>query len=80
MEELWEVRCYDGTEEKWKSDVRLSDQDMRVLLQHLLCRNLDHHEIIESMAGTRGLLVIREENRALHTVDGLLQYTARKKQ
>ena len=78
MEELWTVRCFEGTEEKWTEDVRLSNQDMRTLLQLLLCRKLTYHEIIASVEGRRDLLAVRQDDNGMHTVDGLLHYTARK--
>ena len=78
MEEMWKVTCSEGTEDKWTKDVRLSDQDMRALLQMLLCQKLGHHEIIESVVGNRDLLEIRQDDGSLYTVEGLLQYTARR--
>ncbi len=76
MEELWKVSCFEGTEEKWTEDVRLSSQDMRMLLQLLLCQKLEHHEIMDSVAGKRDLLEVRQDDKGMSTVDGLLHYTA----
>lgn len=80
MEELWEVSCFEGTEEEWTEEVRLSDQGMYRLLELLLCQKLDHHEIMDSVVGGRGLLAINEDDKGMSTVDGLLHYTAQKKQ
>ena len=67
-------------EEKWSEEVRLSNQDMRTLLQMLLCQNLAHHEIIAAVTGERGhLLEIRQEGNGMYTAAStLLHYTARK--
>lgn len=80
MEELWRVSCEDGAEEKWARDVCLSGQDMIMLLRLLFCRKLEHHEIIDSVAGKRDLLEVRlSENGTLWTPQGgLLHYTARR--
>ena len=82
MEDLWEVSCFEGTEEKWTRDVRLSNQEMRTLLQLLLCRKLAHNEIIDSVVGKRDLLEVGlDENGGLWTPQGgLLHYTAQIKQ
>ena len=76
MEELWTVRCFDGATEQWTQDVNLSSQNMRMLLQMLLCRNLEHHEIIDSVMERRDLLDIRQDEQGMYTGEGLLHYTA----
>lgn len=80
MEELWEI-CAEG-EEKWTEEVRLSDPDMRTLLQMLLCRTLAPHEIIAAVTGQRDhLLEVRQEGGDMYTASSnLMHYTARKKQ
>lgn len=78
MEEMWQVRCSEGTIEKWTEKVFLSDEDMRALLQMLLCRNLEPHEIIAAVERRRELLEVRESEDTLYTVEGLLQYEATK--
>ena len=80
MEELWKISCREGLEEKWTSRVRLSEQDMIGLLRLLLCQNLEHHEIIDSVVGKRDLLAVRpQEGRSMFTtVDGLLHYASEK--
>lgn len=76
----WKVTCLDGGNEKWTKEVQLSEQDMRTLLQMLLCRKLSRHEIIGAMAGNLGhLLEVRSEGGNMHTAAStLLHYTARK--
>lgn len=76
----WQVTCFDGANQKWTKNVRLSEQEMRTLLQMLLCRKLSRHEVIEAVAGDRGhLLEVGSENGNLHTAGGnLYHYTARK--
>ena len=78
MEELWKV-CCEG-EEEWTEEVRLSDPDMRTLLQMLLCRTLEPNEIIAAVTGQRDhLLEIRQEGDGLYTASpNLMRYTARK--
>lgn len=78
MEEMWEIRCSEGTTEKWTEKVFLSAEDVRILLQMLLCRNLEPHEIIAAVERKRELLEVREEKDFLYTVEGLLQYEAKK--
>ena len=76
MEKLWQIRCFEGLEEKWTKRIRLSDQDMIGLLRLLLCQNLEHYEIIESVLGQRDLLEVRQEGCRMSTLDGLLRYVA----
>ena len=78
MEELWKVSCFEGAEEQWTETVRLSNQDMCMLLRLLLCRKLAHHEIIDSVVGNRDLLEVRPlETGGLWTPQGgSLHYTA----
>ena len=80
MEELWTVRCFEGTGERWEEDVRLSEQDMVGLLRLLLCQNLAHHEIIAAVTGDRAdLLEVRQEGNRMYTAaNNLLHYTAQK--
>ena len=78
MEDMWQVRCSEGTTEKWTEKVFLCAEDVRVLLQMLLCRNLDSHEIIATVERRRELLEVRESKGTLYTVEGLLQYEAKK--
>ena len=80
MGELWKISCYDGTEEQWTEDVRLSDQDMRTLLQMLLCRTLGPHEIIAAVTGQRDhLLEIRQEGKGMYTAGpNVMHYTAQR--
>ena len=82
MEEQWQVSCFESLEEKWTVEVQLSNQDMCMLLQMLLCRNLAHHEIIAAVTGDRAdLLEVRQEGNDMYTVAStLLHYTARKTQ
>ncbi len=80
MAELWLVTCLESMEEKWTEEVRLSNQDMRTLLQMLLCRTLEPHEIIAAVTGRRDhLLEIRQEGNGMYTAAStVLHYTARK--
>ena len=81
MENLWKVTCYESMEEQWTEEgIRLSDQDMLTLLQMLLCRTLEHHEIIDAVTGRRGeLLEIANENKVMTTKGSNLNwYTAQR--
>ena len=80
MEEQWTVTCRDGADEQWEEDVLLSEQDMCMLLRMLLCRKLEHHEIIASVAGGRDLLEVRRDDQGgLWTPQGgMFHYTARR--
>ena len=81
MEEVWKVSCFDNDEEEWSKEVRLSEQEMRILLQMLLCRKLEPHEIIESVTGERPnlLTVSSGETGNLWTPGpNLSHYTAEK--
>jgi len=80
VEELWKVCCFDGAEPKWTKEVRLSTQEMCMLLRLLLCRKLEHHEIIDSVLGNRDLLEVRaDEKGGLSTPQStLLHYSAQK--
>lgn len=49
MEELWQVTCSDNDEKEWPKEIRLSEQDMHILLQMLLCRMLVPHKIVTSV-------------------------------
>ena len=51
-----------------------------MLLQLLLCQKLEPHEIMDSVVGRRDLLAVRQDDKGMSTVDGLLHYTARKRQ
>ena len=70
MENVWNVTCYESSQEKWTVEgIRLSDQNMRTLLQMLLCRTLEHDEIIDAVTGSRGdLLEVTHNNKGMTTM------------
>ena len=80
MKELWKVTCIDSTDEQWTKEIHLSEKEMRHLLQMLLCRTLEPHEITDSMTGKRNLLEVRsEKNGDLWTSGGnMFHYTAQR--
>ena len=80
MEELWKLTCFEGDKEIWTEKVILSNHNMRMLLKLLLCRTLEHHEIIGAVTGRNyHLLEIRKEQQCLFTAGpNLLHYTAQK--
>jgi len=75
----WEITCYDGVKPESPKQVRLSEQDIRLLLKMLLCldvseEDISHGEIIDMVAGNiesmeesrRHLLEVRPDPGSKH--------------